>query len=111
MHTGRRLSISLARSETVTSAATATTRWPLPPLRGPPLALLRRQGPLWIAYEEGPEKWGKDYGALVADEGNPLYNSRSVRVVCLEDGKLMEPVAELPTSTANDAGSPAAAGP
>jgi hypothetical protein len=53
---------------------------------------------LWIAYEEGPEKWGKDYGALDPDKGNPLYNARSVRVVCVEDGKLKRPVAELPTS-------------
>ncbi len=56
------------------------------------------QGRLWIAYEEGPEQWGKDYGAFVADQGDPLYSSRSVRVVCLQDGKLFKPVAELPTS-------------
>jgi hypothetical protein len=58
------------------------------------------QGRLWIAYEEGPEQWGKDYGALVADQGDPLYSSRSVRVVCLQDGKLFTPAAELLTSTA-----------
>jgi hypothetical protein len=58
------------------------------------------QGRLWIAYEEGPERWGQDYGALVADQGEPLYGSRSVRVVCLQDGKLFKPVAELPTSEA-----------
>jgi hypothetical protein len=56
------------------------------------------QGRLWIAYEEGPENWGKDYGALAPDQGNPLYSERSVRVVCLAEGKLMKPVAELPTS-------------
>jgi hypothetical protein len=55
-------------------------------------------GRLWIAFEEGPELWGKDYGALAADKGQPLYSSRSVRVVCFADGKLMAPVAELPTS-------------
>jgi hypothetical protein len=55
------------------------------------------KGRLWIAYEEGPEKWGHDYGAL-ASGGEPLYSSRSVRVVCLDDGKLFQPVAELPTS-------------
>src|SRR5262249_61330142 len=55
------------------------------------------RGRLWIAYEEGPEKWGKDYGAFVPDQGNALYNSRSVRVVCLDtDGKLYRPAAELP---------------
>jgi hypothetical protein len=56
------------------------------------------KGRLWIAYEEGPEKWGKDYGALDREDGNPLYNARSVRVVCLQDGKLLKPMAELPTS-------------
>ncbi|MCI0459212.1 MAG: hypothetical protein L0Z62_19830 [Gemmataceae bacterium] len=59
------------------------------------------QGRLWIAYEEGPEQWGKDYGSLVPrDRGNPLYSARSIRVVCLDsDGKLKRPAAELPTST------------
>jgi hypothetical protein len=57
------------------------------------------KGRLWIAYEEGPEKWGKDYGALASQEGKPLYNERSVRVVCLDGDKLQRPVAELPTST------------
>jgi hypothetical protein len=63
-----------------------------------PSACYDAKGRLWIAYEEGPEKWGHDYGAL-AEGGEPLYSSRSVRVVCLEEGKLMKPVAELPTST------------
>lgn len=59
------------------------------------------KGRLWIAYEEGPEYWGKDYGTLAKKEGSPLYTERSVRVVCLDtDGKLKRPVAELPTSTA-----------
>jgi hypothetical protein len=53
------------------------------------------KGRLWIAYEEGPEQWGKNFGVF-DDRGNPLYFARTVRVVCLEDGKLMRPVAELP---------------
>jgi hypothetical protein len=57
-------------------------------------------GRLWIAYEEGPERWGKDWGPF-DPEGEPLYSSRSIRVVCLVDGKLMKPVAELPTSNAH----------
>src|SRR5262249_44293426 len=57
------------------------------------------KGRHWIAYEEGPELWGKDYGSLVTGKGHPLYDQRSVRVVCLEDGKLKRPVADLPTST------------
>ncbi len=57
-------------------------------------------GRLWIAYEEGTEQWGKDYGSLAPDRGNPLYSARSVRVVCLDtDSKLKRPTAELPTST------------
>jgi hypothetical protein len=63
-----------------------------------PSAAYDPQGRLWIAYEEGPEKWGKDYGALDSNNGQPLYSSRSVRVVCVQDGKLYRPATELPTS-------------
>src|SRR5207302_9562908 len=55
-------------------------------------------GRLWIAYEEGPEQWGKDYGALAPNKGHPLYDERSVRVVCLVDSKLFRPAAALPSS-------------
>jgi hypothetical protein len=65
-----------------------------------PSACYDAQGRLWIAYEEGPEQWGKDYGALAADQGDPLYSSRSVRVVCLHDGKVFTLAATLPTSKA-----------
>jgi hypothetical protein len=54
------------------------------------------KGRLWIAYEEGPEKWGKDFGALDDQNGNPLYFARTIRVVCLENGRLLKPAAELP---------------
>jgi hypothetical protein len=56
------------------------------------------KGRLWIAYEEGPENWGKNFGVF-DDRGNPLYFARTVRVVCLVNGKLMRPVAELPPLT------------
>jgi hypothetical protein len=68
-----------------------------------PSACYDPQGRLWIAYEEGPELWGKDSGAL-AHKGNPLYNERSVRVICLQDGKLLRPAAELPTSRVKNPG-------
>ncbi|MER3415217.1 MAG: hypothetical protein C4297_03265 [Gemmataceae bacterium] len=56
-------------------------------------------GRLWVAYEEGPIKWGKDYGAFDSEDGNPLYNERHIRIVCVEpDGTLKEPVASLPMS-------------
>ncbi|MBI2805747.1 MAG: hypothetical protein HYX68_12275 [Planctomycetes bacterium] len=71
-----------------------------PKFEARPSIVYDAQGRLWIAYEEGPEKWGKDYGSLVSGKGNPLYSARSVRVVCLDtDGKLKKPTAELPTST------------
>jgi hypothetical protein len=53
------------------------------------------KGRLWVAYEEGPENWGKNFGVF-DDRGNPLYFARTARVICLADGKLMKPVAELP---------------
>jgi hypothetical protein len=52
------------------------------------------QGRLWIAFEDGPERWGKDFGELVK-KGSPLYGRRTVRVVCLDGGKLFRPAAEL----------------
>jgi hypothetical protein len=63
-----------------------------------PAVAYDREGRLWVAYEEGPEGWGKNYGALETDRGNPLYNVRSVRVACLVGGKLFKPAAELPIS-------------
>jgi hypothetical protein len=53
-------------------------------------------GRAWIAYEQGPEKWGKNFGALDDQDGNPLYFTRTIGVVCLENDKLFKPVAELP---------------
>jgi hypothetical protein len=70
-----------------------------PKFEARPSAQYDKAGRLWIAYEEGPEQWGKDYGTLVMNKGKPLYNKRNVRVVCMEpDGKLNRPVAELPVS-------------
>ena len=64
-----------------------------------PSACYDPQGRLWIAYEEGPARWGKDYGALNNKDGHPLYNERAVKVVCrTTDGKLYRPAAELPAS-------------
>ncbi len=46
---------------------------------------------LWVAWEQGGEKWGKDWGALVKDEGIPLYQSRTVGVRCFAEGRLQAP--------------------
>jgi len=69
-----------------------------PRFQARPAACYDAKGRLWLAYEEGAERWGKDYGPLEKKPGDPLYGQRSVRVVCLQDGKLMKPVAELPTA-------------
>jgi hypothetical protein len=53
------------------------------------------QGRLWIAYDEADANWGKDYGYLKKTGGNPLYQSRAVKVVRLTEGRLEEPVADL----------------
>jgi hypothetical protein len=77
-----------------------------PKFEARPSVVYDPQGRLWIAYEEGPEKWGKNFGALDEDKGNPLYNVRSVRVACLVDGKVFKPAAELPTSAQRNKGQP-----
>jgi len=49
------------------------------------------QGRLWIAYEEGPEGWGKDFGAH-RSTGVPIYEARGVRLVGLDrNGQLLLP--------------------
>ncbi len=57
---------------------------------------------LWIAYEEGDEQWGKDYSnaafqkiGFSSNPGNALYIKRTIRVKCLQDGKVMEPAGDL----------------
>lgn len=49
------------------------------------------QGRLWIAYEEGPEGWGKDWGAHNSS-GVPLYWASAVRLVGLDaTGRRVDP--------------------
>jgi hypothetical protein len=53
-------------------------------------------GRLWVAWEEGPEKWGKDWGALVKDKGAPLYGGpRTVAVKCFEGDKPFKVAGDL----------------
>jgi hypothetical protein len=42
-------------------------------------------GKLWIAYEEGAERWGKDFGVYDAT-GVALYQGRAIRLVALDRG-------------------------
>jgi hypothetical protein len=56
-----------------------------------------KAGRLWIAYEEGGEGWGKDFGAH-RSTGIPLYQARVVRVVGLDPtGGLVDPGADIGT--------------
>lgn len=58
---------------------------------------------LWIAYEEGDEQWGKDYSIPVewgrnrgeVDPGYGLYVNRTVKVKCLEGGRLLQPAVRI----------------
>jgi hypothetical protein len=66
-----------------------------------------KQDRLWIAYEEGDEQWGKDYGdrqpdrhGLPTNLGFALYINRTVQVKCLADGKLRRPAGDLQAALA-----------
>jgi hypothetical protein len=50
-----------------------------------------QQGGLWAAWEESGETWGKNWGALVADQGIPLYKDRQIGLRVLRDGQWFEP--------------------
>ncbi len=54
-----------------------------------------KEGRLWLAYDEAEANWGKDYGYLVKTAGNPLYQSRKVRVVRITGDRVEEPEASL----------------
>src|SRR5712692_7522720 len=52
-------------------------------------------GRLWVAYEEGGERWGKDFGAYDTN-GIALYQGRAVRLIGFEkDGRVVEPSADV----------------
>jgi hypothetical protein len=55
-------------------------------------------GKLWIAYEEGAERWGKDFG-VYNTAGMPLYQGRAIRLVALDrGGKLVTTASDVGTS-------------
>lgn len=54
-------------------------------------------GTLWVAYEEGTERWGKDFGADESS-GLALYAGRAIRIVGLgKDGTMVETTGDLNT--------------
>ena len=71
-----------------------------PKFEARPSLTFDKSGQLWVAFEMAPEKWGKDYGAQDSKDGNSLYNTRSVRVVCVGEGESLKiPAAPLPKLT------------
>ena len=49
-----------------------------------------KSGALWIAWEQSGPTWGKEWGALVQDQGIPLYRDRQIGLAVLKDGQWME---------------------
>ena len=56
------------------------------------------QGRLWIGYDQAETDWGKDYGYLFKDRGNPLYQSRRIRFARVSGDHIDEPAAPLHTA-------------
>ena len=51
-------------------------------------------GKLWVAYEEGAEGWGKDFGAYETS-GVAVYQGRAVRLLAMDSsGSLQEPAGQ-----------------
>lgn len=51
---------------------------------------------VWVAWNESGVNWGKDTGFLVVNKGTQLYESRSVRIACLDNGRWMTTAGPLP---------------
>jgi hypothetical protein len=53
------------------------------------------QNRLWVCWELSGSTWGKDWGALVRDEGIGLYRDRQLGLRILEAGKWLAPEATV----------------
>ena len=54
-------------------------------------------GRLWVAYEEGGERWGKDFGAYETS-GLAVYQGRAVRLVGFDkNGQMFQPAVDVST--------------
>ncbi|MBL9215015.1 MAG: hypothetical protein JNG83_06025 [Opitutaceae bacterium] len=67
-----------------------------------PSVAIDARGRVWVAWNESGAEWGKDTGFLVVRKGTQLYESRSIRVACLENGRWMTTAGELPFPTGPD---------
>jgi hypothetical protein len=64
-----------------------------------PSLAVDRQGRAWVAYEERPANWGKDFGNIPDGPGDALYQASAVRVRCIDGGRVLDagdPVAQAP---------------
>ncbi len=48
------------------------------------------KGRAWVAFEERPDNWGKDFGKHSGKDGVPLYRDSVVRVRCVEGDKVVD---------------------
>ncbi len=62
---------------------------------------------LWIAYEESPEGWGKDFGPYdQSPKKTALYKERAVGIRVLKDGLLYTPEADIAAALPLPSGQP-----
>lgn len=54
-----------------------------------------RENRLWVCWELSGPTWGKDWGALVRDEGIGLYRERQIGMRILEAGRWLAPEAAV----------------
>src|SRR5690606_3983109 len=92
--------VSGADSEVITVADSAR-------FEARPHLAVDARGRVWVAFERGDEQWGKDYSTaqyerIPFDEnpGAALYINRTVAVRCVEDGRVLEPRADLQAALA-----------
>lgn len=84
-----------------------------------PTVAIDRDNKIWVAWDEGGVNWGKDVGFLLGEkQATRIHESRSIRMVCLDGNKRIEPVHdikqvfkpgtfwELPHLQLDDAGKP-----
>ena len=95
--------------DVVSSIAGADGKWSpaqvlagSPRFEAKPSAVYDGKGRLWVAYEDGPELWGKDYGPFDMGKGKGLYHGHQTKVICWHDNKLQQPEASLPMSEPNE---------
>ncbi|MGH7128576.1 MAG: hypothetical protein ACREIV_08395, partial [Planctomycetaceae bacterium] len=89
------------RLDGVTASSAGQSSITTPAFEARPHILCDDADRLWIAYESGDEQWGKDYQGDqpekvgLENKGFGLYVTRTVKVACVVDGKLMQPSADL----------------